>query len=73
MPSLISPPITLACLPSQGDLAQDRLALHGARRLPGTDNFYLRGDGTRCYYFGMVSGLAGLVVNLLIHMHMALC
>lgn len=36
---------------AEGDLAQERLAGEGkgGRRLG--HNFYVRGDGTRCYYF----------------------
>eukprot|EP00892_Ulva_mutabilis_P007510 jgi/Ulvmu1/5130/UM021_0147.1 len=33
-----------------GDLAEQRLSSHGSQRKLA-DNFYIRGDGTRCYYF----------------------
>ncbi|PNH10348.1 Methyltransferase-like protein 2-A [Tetrabaena socialis] len=36
---------------AEGDLAQERLAGAGQPKRLGP-NFYVRGDGTRCYYFG---------------------
>lgn len=38
---------------AEGDLAERRLSTHGAQRKLG-ENFYVRGDGTRCYYFSQV-------------------
>ena len=38
---------------AEGDLAEYRLRSHGAQRKIAS-NFYIRGDGTRCYYFTQV-------------------
>jgi methyltransferase-like protein 6 len=47
---------------AEGDLAQERLQdSKGVRHIRG--NFYARGDGTCCYYFGQV-GTCVLCVQL---------
>lgn len=41
---------------AEGDLAEQRLSSHGPQRKLA-QNFYVRGDGTRCYYFTTVCQL----------------
>lgn len=38
---------------AEGDLAELRLNKHASQRKLA-ENFYIRGDGTRCYYFSKV-------------------